>query len=113
MALPPPERSGPESRTSIGGPVDDVTRVAIEDLRRRVACLEARDNPLAKMAEAIRNMPPARPEGEQNDRETVTKLRKLLADIFLDVFDENLSMRPTLELVDIMGNYLRDWKPRA
>jgi len=57
---------------------------------------------LGEAAASIRRMGPTRPQGEEDDRRTVTEIRKLLADYFLAVHDENLAMRSTISLVEIL-----------
>jgi len=80
--------------------MDDLTREAIEDLRRRVAALEqVPPNPFAALRDTVAKMRPSRPAGEENDVATVTDIRKMLADFYLDVHDENLAMQPTLGLL--------------
>ncbi|MBK8246376.1 MAG: hypothetical protein IPK85_03115 [Gemmatimonadetes bacterium] len=92
--------------------MDDLTREAIEDLRRRVDALEqVPPNPFAALRDTIARMRPSRPAGEENDTATVTEVRKILSDAFDEILGENLAMRPTIELLQILVEYARMWKP--
>lgn len=94
--------------------MDDLTREAIEDLRRRVEALEqVPHNPFAALRDTIARMRPTRPADEENDTATVTRVREILAEVFDDTLGENLAMRPTIELVEILAGYVRQWKPES
>lgn len=83
--------------------MDQETRSRLDSLEARVLLLQEMQDqdqgPFARAAEVLRRMPPIRPEGEQDDRLTVSRVREELAKFFEEVHEENLAMRPTLELL--------------